>query len=145
MSLGEEFRAAIALADAAMQKVKDEGPYREGGWSRKEILGHLIDSAAHNHVRFVTAANAGSLRLAEYDQAGCVALHGYGEMAWAVILGHWRSQNELVALVVERIPAQALEASCALPDGSQMSLEELIRDYLRHMAHHVEQITSARS
>jgi len=144
MSLGEEFRAAIAAADVALAAVKDEGPYREGGWTRKEILGHLLDSAAHNHVRFVTAANAGSIQVAEYDQRRCVVLHGYTNRPWSALMGHWRSQNELLALVVERLGQEALAASCGLPDGSQVTLEWLIRDYLRHLSHHVGQITSVR-
>jgi hypothetical protein len=30
-------------------------PAIAGGWSRKQILGHLIDSASNNHQRFVRA------------------------------------------------------------------------------------------
>jgi hypothetical protein len=47
-------------------------PAIAGGWSRKEILGHLIDSASNNHQRFVRAQLQDELRWPGYDQTGCV-------------------------------------------------------------------------
>jgi hypothetical protein len=48
-----------------------------GGWSRKEILGHLNDSALNNHQPFVRATLAGSYDGPSYQQEGGVLLHGY--------------------------------------------------------------------
>ena len=47
-------------------------PAIAGGWSRKQILGHLIDSASNNHQRFVRAMLQDEVRLPTYDQEGCV-------------------------------------------------------------------------
>jgi hypothetical protein len=42
-----------------------------GGWSRKQVMGHLIDSASNNHQRFVRASLQDSLEFPGYDQNGC--------------------------------------------------------------------------
>ena len=34
-------------------------PWRDGGWTRKQIVGHLLDSAANNRQRFVRAGTEG--------------------------------------------------------------------------------------
>lgn len=144
MSLGTEFREAIEAAGRSLASITDDQarlPFREGGWLRVELLGHLIDSCLHNHVRFLTAANSGALAVARYDQHGCVRLHAYGDFGWQDLLGHWRMQNELLARVVERVPPQAHAIECRLEDGETMRLDALIRDYLTHLRHHLTQLT----
>src|SRR6202012_6160658 len=43
-------------------------PWREGGWTSKEIVGHLLDSASNNRQRFVRAAIAGAYVGPKYAQ-----------------------------------------------------------------------------
>lgn len=64
MNIHEQLRFGdrIESAYAALSGISEEGSsraLREGGWWRKEILGHLIDSALNNHQRFVRAALEG--------------------------------------------------------------------------------------
>lgn len=140
MSLPEDFRRSVEEADAVIASITGELaelPFREGGWSRKLVVGHLIDSALHNHVRFLTAVNTGTLDLKTYDQEACVRLHGYTDMTWPTVTAHWRYANQLLARLVERIPASSYGAPCKLPGGEEVTLEWLIRDYLRHLSHHL--------
>jgi len=120
---------------------ESQHPIRDGGWPRKEILGHLIDSALNNHQRFVRAALDGSYKGPSYEQKGWVAIHGYGDMPWSVLLEHWRWQNELLCEVVERIPESRLSAECRVGEDADVSLGFLIEDYLAHLGHHIQQIT----
>ncbi len=138
-----EFRQAIALAHQALVAVDEEHgrrPFRNGGWLRVELLGHLIDSCLYNHVRFLTATNRRALEVTRYDQLGSVTLHAYAELGWEEVLDHWCIHNELLARMVERIPHDAYSVECRLVDGETMRLDELIRDYLRHVQHHVAQL-----
>src|SRR5690348_3863538 len=79
-----------------------------GKWSQKEELGHLVDSAANNHQRFVRASLDGGFRGPGYQQDAWVSLHGYQEMAWADLLEFWRSYNLFLAGLVRRIPEECL-------------------------------------
>ena len=123
---------AVPVATAAL-------PYRAGGWTRKETLGHLIDSAINNHVRFAGAATNPSLSmLFGYEQNGWVDVHGYRDMEWAELVAHWRMQNEPLARVIPHLPlTQVLRAG-----DTTWTLAEWASDYLVHLRHHVDQITA---
>jgi hypothetical protein len=140
------FRKHIASTHQLLKNISEEEshhPFRPGGWSKKEILGHLIDSALNNHQRFVRAALDGVYEGPSYQQDGWVAMHGYKSTAWDALLEHWRYQNELLSEVVERIPETRLDAQCRVGKDAPVSLRFLIEDYLNHLDHHVRQISNA--
>jgi len=144
--LEKQFRDQIKSADTRLRDVTEEAANREirdVKWSGKEVLGHLIDSALDNHQRFVRAALDGAYEGPDYEPYGWVNLHGYGELSWRVLLEQWRSQNELLARVVGRIPDASLNARCRVGEAPPVTLAFLIEDYLRHMNGHVAQITGA--
>jgi hypothetical protein len=145
MTIYEQFRFGdrIQSAHQALLNVSEKDSLavlREGGWSRKQILGHLIDSALNNHQRFVRAAIDGNYQGPTYQQAEWVNIHGYGSMPWPNLLEHWRSQNLLLGEVIRRLPEDRLDASCRVGDDDPVTLRFLIEDYLAHLDHHLEQI-----
>lgn len=111
-----------------------------GKWSRKEILGHLIDSASNNHQRFVRALLADELSFPGYSQSDWVRVQGYADAEWQRIVDMWSALNRHIAHVVSRIPAGKLATMCRVGDGDPVRLEELIADYIRHLEHHLEQL-----
>jgi hypothetical protein len=138
-----DFRAELKAAESRLRRLPEAstGEFYPGGtWTRKEVLGHLIDSALNNHQRFVRAALQGHYDGPGYAQEGWVEMHGYREMAWGDLLEHWRRQNELLARVVERIPASRSGASCVVGDGAAVPLAFLIDDYINHLKGHLDQI-----
>ena len=68
----------------------------EGKWSPKEELGHLIDSATNNHMRFVRATLDGEFRGPSYLADDWVRLHGYRDMPWESIIALWLGFNKLL-------------------------------------------------
>ncbi len=113
-----------------------------GGWSRKQILGHLIDSASNNHQRFVRALLQDEIHLPNYDQEGCVRVERYQELQWGQLVALWASYNRFLAHVLSGVPETKLSTPCFIGDNPVMTLEELAVDYLHHMEHHLEQIKS---
>ncbi len=98
--LGELFEDRIAAAAARLSAVSEEQaaePFRPGGWQRKELLGHLLDSAANNHQRFVRAALDGHYEGPGYQQEAWVRLHDYAGLSWAALVASWRERNALLA------------------------------------------------
>jgi hypothetical protein len=142
--LGQQFQARLSAAEARLSAVSEDAasqPFREGGWMRKELLGHLLDSAANNHQRFVRAALDGHWIGPGYAQEAWVQLHGYYEMAWAELLASWRERNATLSRIVSRIDESTLDAPCKIGDHDTVTLRFVIEDYLRHMDHHIDQIT----
>src|SRR5215470_3704881 len=85
----ERVLAASATDLASIDESHAAEPRAPGKWSRKEILGHLIDSASNNHQRFVRGVQDGGGRYPGYDQVSCVEIQRPNEVAWHVLLGLW--------------------------------------------------------
>jgi len=111
-----------------------------GKWSRKEVLGHLIDSASNNHQRFVRALLSDELSFPGYSQTDWVRVQGYADEEWQRIIDTWSALNRHIAHIVSRISAGKLGTRCRIGDGEAVTLEALIADYIRHMEHHLEQL-----
>jgi Mycothiol maleylpyruvate isomerase N-terminal domain. len=117
-------------------------PWRPGGWTRKQLVGHLLDSAANNRQRFVRAAIDGTYTGPFYAQDSWIIAHGYAEQSWEDLLRWWLAESEILMAVVDRIPEDKLSAMCHVGDDEPVTLQFLIGDYLRHHLHHLAQITS---
>ncbi len=117
-------------------------PWREGGWTRKQIVGHLLDSAANNRQRFVRAAIDGGYAGPAYAQDAWVAAHGYIDQPWAELLQWWAVEHEILISVVNNIPAARLDSACIVGDNPPVTLRFLIEDYIVHQQHHLRQIAT---
>ena len=113
-----------------------------GRWSRKEILGHLVDSAANNHARFVQAQIVAPqpLKMQPYEQDAWVRLAAYQHLPAADLLTLWTSYNRLILHLLARIPESALTTECFTFNHNPVTLHWLIDDYVLHLEHHVRQI-----
>ncbi|MFZ0953882.1 MAG: DinB family protein [Candidatus Sulfotelmatobacter sp.] len=120
-------------------------PALPGGWSRKKVLGHLIDSASNNHQRFVRAALQPSLDFPRYDQDGNVDVQAPQEADWPLLVSLWAAYNRYLAHIIARLPAPKLETVCRIGSGEPVTLAFLANDYLTHLLHHLEQIGAADS
>jgi len=109
-------------------------------WSRKEILGHLIDSASNNHQRFVRAQYVKDTNFLSYEQKEWVSIQRYGSRSWKELLDFWKSYNFHLAHIIENIPKDCLEVSGTLGSYGQVTIGYVIVDYLGHMQHHIRQI-----
>jgi hypothetical protein len=141
--LAVEFRAGIDDLQAALRAVSPalaDSPWRPGGWTRKEIVGHLLDSASNNRHRFVWAAIDGKYAGRQYEQKEWVAAHGYTGQSWETLVRWWQAEHEILMAVVDRIPHERLQATCAVGDEPPVTLQFLIENYLTHQRGHFQQL-----
>ena len=136
----------IAISDAAASM-----PRAPGKWSRKEIVGHLIDSASNNHERFVRAQFSGDLICPTYDQDAWVRAQQYRDAPWSDLVALWSHFNVQLARVIEATPPEIrararvrhnLDRVAFVPPqaGEPATLEYFMRDYVVHLEHHLAQI-----
>src|SRR6202165_2652418 len=115
--LSDKLVQVVKSAEASLLQVPDaeiDKPILAGGWSRKQVLGHLIDSASNNHQRFVRAALQTSLDFSGYDQDGCVRVQAVEEAQWALLVALWADYNRYLSHVIAHIPASKLETLCRI-------------------------------
>ncbi len=142
-------RAADSLRQRSEPAVST--PLAPGGWSPKELVGHLIDSASNNHQRFVRAAFTDDLVFPGYDQDEWVGLQRYGELDWFELLALFESFNLHLVRVIAALPIDVLErertshnldqiAWETVPTDQTVTLAYFVRDYLGHLKHHLHQL-----
>ena len=144
--LSEQLLSVVEAAEPRLRQVSaldSAKPILTGGWSRKQVVGHLIDSASNNHQRFVRAAQQSSLDFPGYDQEGNVRAQVPEEADWPLLVSLWAAYNRYLAHVVARLPASKLETVCRIGSGKPVTLSFIATDYLTHLVHHLKQIAAA--
>ena len=124
---------------------------KAGAWSIKEIIGHLIDSAANNHQRFVRGQQQTDLVFPGYEQDEWVKLQAYDAAPWNEIVALWESYNLHIARIMAAMPASVRDRKHARHNFHQIgfreftadvpvTLDDLMYDYVLHLQHHLAQI-----
>ena len=112
----------------------------EGKWAKKEILGHLLDSASNNHQRFVRATLQGGLIFPGYDQDALVHLQNFAEVDWNFLVDFWAAYNRFLAHVIGHLPETAAGITCNIGNNTPATLGWIAEDYVAHLKHHLNQI-----
>lgn len=110
-------------------------------WSKKEIIGHLCDSALTNIRRFVVTQYKENENIV-YDQNFWVKAQNYQNVPTTDLINLWKSLNYQIVHVVENIPDEALQRTCdttkTIPQV--FTLEFIINDYVDHLQHHLKAV-----
>lgn len=112
-----------------------------GKWSKKEIIGHLIDSAANNHQRFIKTQFE-DVPEVTYHQDNWNAASHYNDMEGRHVIGFWEAYNRHLLELIKRIPEAALQRRCFSGGEYPVTLGWLIEDYVYHMEYHLKQVIS---
>lgn len=144
-SVSEAFARGCEEIRSTLQSISESNadiPWRPGGWTRREVLGHMIDSAANNHQRFVRASIDGSYAGPTYGQQEWVDAHGYKHQPWPVLLAWWQSYHQILVAVVDAIPEKRLSTVVLVDEDPPSTLRFRIEDYIDHQHHHLRQLAA---
>ncbi len=108
-------------------------------WSKKEILGHLIDSATNNHHRFIRGQFE-SVPTISYDQNKWNEFSYYSQTDSEQLIQFWALYNRQLLELVRLIPPADLVKECNTGGQDNVTLEFLFNDYVDHLEHHLGQI-----
>jgi len=107
-------------------------------WSKKEILGHLVDSAQNNIRRFVVAQYEDTPNIV-YSQDEWVAVTGYRAYPSRDLITLWTLLNKHIVIILGKMSPEAAQRKCAM-GGQPQTLEWVAADYCNHLVHHLHQI-----
>lgn len=138
-----EFEEMITLAEKRLLQLGEPEVQRrpaEGEWSKKEILGHLVDSASNSHQRFVRLQMSAEMKFPDYDQEQWVRLQSYQTEPWSSLVHFWVDYNWHLLHTLSFIPANRLKQLCFVGSNEPVTLEFLIRSYVNDVQHHLQKI-----
>jgi hypothetical protein len=106
-------------------------------WSKKEIMGHLVDSAQNNLRRFIVAQYEENPAIS-YNQDKWVAISNYQYYKTADLIQHWELLNKHISAVLKNTSPEMAQRSCMT--DSLHTIEWLAQDYVKHLEHHLHQV-----
>ncbi len=142
-ALSAEMLRIVNSAETILRRVsaaESRVPVLHGGWSCKQVLGHLIDSASNNHQRFVRASLQDSLEFPAYDQNGWARIEAAEDADRSLLVALWANYNRYLAHIIAHLPAEKLEVPIRIGQSEPVTLQFLAEDYLTHMVHHLSQV-----
>jgi len=150
----DELRAAVERNTPALLALSKADSARRpapGKWSPREVIGHLIDSASHNHQRFVRAQFEDDLVFAGYDQDEWVRVQQYHKARWEDLVMLWRVYNLHLARLMAATAVSVRTRPRTRHNLDQIAWRPVVReepatldyfmgDYVDHLHHHLRQI-----
>ena len=136
----ERLPTDLAAALAALPPGGLDKPYREGGWTARQVVHHLADSHMNSQLRFRFALTEGKPVIKPYDEAAWARLddaaNGPVETSLAIIEGlHARWSALLRSLTEDQWRRELVH-----PDTGEWDLELLAGLYAWHGRHHVAHV-----
>jgi DinB family protein len=144
MTTSEELTALINKSLTGFKDITEQQwNYKAapGKWSKKEILGHLIDSAMTNLRRFIFTQFEQNRNII-YLQDEWVTVQDYQNRKTEDIIQLWQSINFHIAHTIAIIPVSKMNNTCDTGKGKPElhTLEFLTTDYVIHMKHHLDEL-----
>ena len=108
----------------------------------KQILGHLIDSAANNHQRMIRLQYNKKLDFPDYQQDNdlWIALQDYQNADWITIIQLWKYYNLHIIQVIKSVDRTKLDNSWQSFEDNIVTLRQMIEGYLGHIELHFNEI-----
>ncbi len=111
-------------------------------WSKKEIFGHLIDSAVYNLERFTKIRFAAQpFEIEPYSQADLVKANDYQNVETDQLLKLWATLNQQILSIWKSYSSKELALKIDISYlNKKVDLDWWINDYMEHMEHHFKQL-----
>lgn len=115
----------------------------ENGWSKKEIMGHLIDSAINNMQRFTEIQYFEKpYVIRQYDPDELVKANKYQDKNGQDLYELWIQLNKHIVYLIKSQTDTTLKSQLSLPNKELADLQFVIEDYFDHFYHHLNQINT---
>jgi len=135
---------ALRVAVAGLTDAQLDEPYRDRGWSTRQIAHHIPDSHLNAFVRFKLALTEDTPTIKPYDQEAWAAL---GDVSASPVEASLMLTDGLhqrwVQLLLSMTP-EDFERPLMHPEMGPIDLDFLLQLYAWHGRHHVTQITALR-
>jgi hypothetical protein len=140
-ALPTELRQSIRALDAA----KLDTPYREGGWTVRQVVHHLADSHMNSYMRFRLALTEDTPHVKLYDEKGWAELADAKTAPPDLSLGLLDSLHARWVLLLKSMSGDDWKRRFQHPKMGDVRLDSSLGMYAWHGRHHVAHIAALRA
>ncbi len=136
--------SALAAAISGLSDAEYEVPYRDGGWTVRQLVHHLADSHAHALIRLKLALTENEPTIKAYDQDAWVLLADVRDVSPLVSVAMLAATHERMTAVLRAMKAEEFSRAFMHPENGRMTIDDLVGMYAWHGDHHVAHVTGMR-
>jgi len=136
--------AAMRKAVAGLNDQQLDTPYRDGGWTVRQVVHHVPDSHLNSYVRFKLALTEESPQIKTYDEQKWAETGEVAKTPIEVSLSLLDSLHTRWVTLLRAMSAADFERRFKHPELGEMNLDTLLSLYEWHGRHHVAHITALR-
>ncbi len=140
-SLPEHLRAAVAGLDEAQL----DTPYRDGGWTVRQVVHHLADSHANAYIRTRQALTEDWPTVKTYDEAAWANLADSRRLPVDISLAMIEALHGRWVALLESLSDEDFQKGYNHPESGRVNLAKALAMYDWHSRHHTAHITSLRT
>jgi uncharacterized damage-inducible protein DinB len=133
---------SLRLAVAHLTDSQLDTPYREGGWTIRQVVHHLPDSHMNAYIRFKLALTEDAPVVKPYNEALWAQLPEAAHAPIASSLDLLDALHRRWVACIRELSGHHFERKFSHPDIGDTSLHEQLAHYAWHGRHHIAQITS---
>ena len=137
--------AQLAEAVRGLSEARLNEPYREGGWTLREVAHHLPDSHLNAYIRTKLALTEDAPTIKPYDEAAWARLEDVSRTPVEVSVRLLHALHERWATLLESLKEEDYARTFTHPEHGAQTLDWLVQLYAWHGRHHVAHITGTRA
>ncbi len=139
----ERLPAEAEAAVAGLDEAALDTPYREGGWSPRQVIHHLADSHMNALIRMRLVITEDHPAIKPYDQDAWAALSD-SAMPVAPSLSILAGLHSRGTHFLRSLPDDAFSRTAFHPEHGDLTLDRLVEIYGKHGSTHCRQIRDLR-
>lgn len=139
-----EMPEALAAAVSGLDDGQLATPYREGGWTPRQVVHHLADAHLNGFVRFKLALTEDRPPIKTYEESLWAETADGREAPVDVSLRLLAALHQRWLILLESLSKDRFECAFDHPDRGLMTLDKAIQLYAWHGLHHAAHITGLR-
>jgi len=135
------YRQAVAgLSDAQL-----DTPYREDGWTVRQVVHHMPESHMNAYVRFKLALTEAEPVIKPYDEAAWARLADSRQLPVDVSLALIAALHQRWVALLESLSEEDFQKGYNHPETGRQNLAQVLALYAWHSRHHTAHISGLRS
>jgi uncharacterized damage-inducible protein DinB len=141
----EQAPARLRAAVAGLSDAQLDTPYREGGWTARQVVHHLADSHMNSYIRFRLALTEHEPQIKPYNQEDWANLVDARTAPVEPSLRLLESMHQRWVLLLKSMKGEDFARTFRHPEQGVVDLDRNLALYAWHGRHHVEQINALRA